>query len=93
VCRYASERIGLGYDFKNIINLMRYLFPWPVPRRWRRRMIALGSGDPRSRASRARRRGAKSRIIARCVSEEGPRIDRMEWTHNKNHMVMKILEQ
>jgi hypothetical protein len=45
VCRYASERIGLGYDFKNIINLMRYLFPWPVPRRWRRRMIALGSGD------------------------------------------------
>jgi hypothetical protein len=44
VCRYASERIGLGYDFKNIINLMR--FPWPVPRRWRRRMIALGSGDP-----------------------------------------------
>jgi hypothetical protein len=24
---------------------MRYLFPWPVPQRWRRRMIALGSGD------------------------------------------------
>jgi hypothetical protein len=45
VCRYASERIGLGYDFKNITNLMRYLFPWPVPQRWRRRMIALGSGD------------------------------------------------
>ena len=45
VCRYASERIGLAYDIKNIINLMRYLFPWPVPQRWRRRMIALGSGD------------------------------------------------
>ena len=45
VCRYASERIGLGYDIKNIINLMRFLFPWPVPQRWRRRMIALGSGD------------------------------------------------
>jgi hypothetical protein len=45
VCRYASERIGLDYDLKNIINLMRYLFPWPVPQRWRRRMIALGSGD------------------------------------------------
>ena len=26
VCRYASERIGLGYDLKNIIDLMRYLF-------------------------------------------------------------------
>jgi hypothetical protein len=45
VCRYASERIGLGYDLKNIIDLMRYLFPWPVPQRWRGRMIALGSGD------------------------------------------------
>jgi hypothetical protein len=45
VCRYASERIGLGYDFKNVIDLMRYLFPWPVTQRWRRRTIALGSGD------------------------------------------------
>jgi len=44
VCRYASERIGLGYDFKNVVDLMRYLFPWPVARRWRR-TIALGSGD------------------------------------------------
>ena len=25
---------------------MRYLFPLPVPQRWRRHMIALGSGDP-----------------------------------------------
>ena len=45
VCRYASERIGLGYDFKNVVDLMRYLFPWPVARRWRGRAIALGSGD------------------------------------------------
>jgi hypothetical protein len=45
ICRYASERIGLGYGLKNIIDLMRYLFPWPVPQRWRGRMIALGSGD------------------------------------------------
>lgn len=45
VCRYASERIGLGYDFKNVIDLMRYLFPWPATQRRRRRTIALGSGD------------------------------------------------
>jgi hypothetical protein len=45
VCRYASERIGLGYDFKNVVDLMRYLFPWPATQRWRRRTIALGSGD------------------------------------------------
>jgi Permuted papain-like amidase enzyme, YaeF/YiiX, C92 family len=46
VCRYAINRIGFGYDTKNIIDLMRYLVPLPVPQRWRRRMIALGSGDP-----------------------------------------------
>ncbi len=46
VCTYAVERIGLGYDLKNITDLMRYLMPLPVPQRWRRRMIALGSGDP-----------------------------------------------
>jgi Permuted papain-like amidase enzyme, YaeF/YiiX, C92 family len=45
VCRYARERVGLGYDFKNVIDLMRYLLPWPVTQRWRRRTIALGSGD------------------------------------------------
>ena len=46
VCRYAIERIGLDYDLKNITDLMRYLMPLPVPQRWRRRMMALGSGDP-----------------------------------------------
>jgi hypothetical protein len=46
VCDYAVDRIGLQYDLKNIIDLGRYLVPLPVPQRWRRRMIALGSGDP-----------------------------------------------
>jgi hypothetical protein len=46
VCRYAIDRIGLDYDLKNIFDLLRYLVPLPVPQRWRRRMIALGSGDP-----------------------------------------------
>lgn len=45
VCRYASERIGLGYDFKNVIDLMRYLLPSPLTPRGHRRAIALGSGD------------------------------------------------
>jgi hypothetical protein len=46
VCCYAIDRIGLDYDLKNIFDLLRYLMPLPVPQRWRRRMIALGSGDP-----------------------------------------------
>jgi hypothetical protein len=46
VCRYAINRVGFGYDTKNIVDLARYLVPLPVPQRFRRRMIALGSGDP-----------------------------------------------
>jgi len=46
VCNYAVAKIGLKYDLKNLIDLGRYLLPLPVPQRWRRRMIALGSGDP-----------------------------------------------
>lgn len=46
VCRYAINRIGFGYDTKNILDLLRFLFPLPVPQRWRRRMLAFGSGDP-----------------------------------------------
>ncbi len=46
VCAYAAERIGFDYDVKNILDLMRYLLPLPVPQRWRRRLIALGSGHP-----------------------------------------------
>ncbi len=46
LCAYAVDRIGCGYDLKNISDLVRYLVRLPVPQRWRRRMIALGSGDP-----------------------------------------------
>src|SRR5439155_22034950 len=46
VCAYAIERIGLAYDLKNITDLLRYLMPLPVPQRWRRRIMSLGSGDP-----------------------------------------------
>jgi hypothetical protein len=39
--------LGQKYDLKNIIDLARYLIQTPpVPSRWKRRMLALGSGDP-----------------------------------------------
>jgi len=47
VVDFMIARIGLQYDMRNIVDLARYLFPTPpVPVRFRRRMLALGSGDP-----------------------------------------------
>lgn len=44
---YVLARLGNQYDLKNIFDLARYLLPNPpVPTQWRRRMLALGSGDP-----------------------------------------------
>jgi Permuted papain-like amidase enzyme, YaeF/YiiX, C92 family len=73
VCQYAIERLGLTYDLKNIIDLARYLLPVPpVPVCWRRRMLALGSGDPT--------RAICSTLIARAFQSVRypilPRIER-----------------
>ena len=47
VCDFGLARVGLHYDMKNIVDLTRYLLPNPpVPMRWRRQMLSLGSGDP-----------------------------------------------
>jgi hypothetical protein len=47
VVSFVISRIGTQYDMRNIIDLARYLLPTPpVPSRWRRRMIAIGSGEP-----------------------------------------------
>jgi hypothetical protein len=47
VVRFVVARLGDEYDLKNVIDLARYLLPEPpVPTRWRRRMLSLGSGEP-----------------------------------------------
>jgi len=47
VVEFMISKLGLQYDMRNILDLLRYFFPTPpVPVRWRRRMIAFGSGDP-----------------------------------------------
>ena len=44
---YVLSRLGHDYDLKNLVDLARYLMPTPpIPSRFRRRLIALGSGDP-----------------------------------------------
>jgi hypothetical protein len=47
VLAFAVARVGQSYDVKNVVDLCRFLLPHPpVPARFRRRMIAMGSGDP-----------------------------------------------
>ncbi|NJO34922.1 MAG: lipo-like protein, partial [Rhodospirillales bacterium] len=47
VIAFMTSRLNTQYDMRNVVDLMRYLLPTPpVPTRWRRRMIALGSGEP-----------------------------------------------
>jgi hypothetical protein len=47
VIDYALTRVGTQYDTQQIFDLARYLFPYPpVPVFLRRRLLAIGSGDP-----------------------------------------------
>jgi Permuted papain-like amidase enzyme, YaeF/YiiX, C92 family len=47
VIDYALKQIGKQYDSRRIVDLARYLFPYPpVPVGFRRRMLAIGSGSP-----------------------------------------------
>jgi len=47
VVNYVSKRVGYHYDLKNIVDLARYLIQTPpVPSRYRRRLLSLGSGEP-----------------------------------------------
>lgn len=47
VAQFMIDWIGLWYDMRNVLDLARFLLPTPpIPIRFRRRMLALGSGDP-----------------------------------------------
>ncbi|MCX7286228.1 MAG: YiiX/YebB-like N1pC/P60 family cysteine hydrolase [Rhodobacterales bacterium] len=47
VLNHMRVSLGRTYDLKNVVDLARFLLPEPpVPKRFRRRMLALGSGDP-----------------------------------------------
>ncbi|MGO2008205.1 YiiX/YebB-like N1pC/P60 family cysteine hydrolase [Vreelandella alkaliphila] len=47
VIHFAGARLGYRYDLHNIVDLARYFLPLPpVPQRWRRPFLILGSGDP-----------------------------------------------
>ncbi|MGI9425023.1 MAG: lipo-like protein [Hyphomicrobiaceae bacterium] len=46
VIAFMTTRLGLQYDLRNIFDMLRYLVPMPIPQRFRRQMISLGSGAP-----------------------------------------------
>lgn len=46
VVSHALDHLGYAYDIKNVVDMARYLFPMPVPTRFRRQMLAMGSGSP-----------------------------------------------
>ncbi|MDZ4257495.1 MAG: YiiX/YebB-like N1pC/P60 family cysteine hydrolase [Gemmatimonadales bacterium] len=47
VIAFTMKRLGHRYDMKNIFDLARYFLPIPpVPSRYRRRLLHMGSGDP-----------------------------------------------
>lgn len=47
VAGYMLQRLGYSYDLKNILDLARYLIRQPpLPDPLKRRMLALGSGEP-----------------------------------------------
>ena len=44
---HLTKKIGSKYDLKNIIDLIRYIYPNPpIPKKFRRNLIGIGAGDP-----------------------------------------------
>lgn len=59
---FAIGQIGGQYDLRNVLDLVRFLLPNPpIPQRFRRRLLALGSGEPT--------RAICSTLIARAFEE------------------------
>ena len=86
VVAFMVERIGLKYDNKNILDMLRYFLPVPIPQRWRRRVIAIGSGDPT--------RSICSSLIAQAFqSVRYPILPKIENNNRGNRRSRKIRRQ
>lgn len=89
----SIARVGQRYDMKNIWDLARYLIPHPpVPKRWRRRLLAFGSGDPTraicSSLIAESYHGIKYPILPSLralVAREGGREEAREVLHIRHH--------
>ncbi len=78
VISYMLRHLGNSYDLKNVLDLARYLFPIPpIPARFRRRMISMGSGDPT--------RAICSSLIAQAFQNVRYPIIPSTWPSDKNN--------
>jgi len=89
---FVLARLGHQYDLKNILDLARFFLPTPpVPRRWRRKLLALGSGDPtRAICSSLIAQAFESiqyPILPELYLEDSPvdSADFKEWLHIRHH--------
>jgi len=84
---FVMARLGHRYDLKNVFDLARYLLPTPpVPQRWRRRMLSLGSGDPT--------RAICSTLIAQAFQSVGyPILPRIESIPSSNPMCPGCMDE
>lgn len=85
VVEYAVSRLGNTYDLKNVVDLARYLFPTPpVPVKWRRSLIAFGSGEPT--------KAICSTLVAQAFqSVRYPILPRISYEKDENSKVKEIL--
>ena len=92
---FMISRIGAKYDMRNVFDLARFLMPTPpVPTRFRRRMIAFGSGEPTRTICSTLIAEAFGRIaypilprVERLMDEKGgvTRFRRREILHIRHH--------
>lgn len=86
VVAFMVDRIGMKYDNKNILDMLRYFLPVPIPQRWRRRAIAIGSGDPT--------RSICSSLIAQAFqSVRYPILPKIESANRRNRRSRKVRRQ
>ena len=84
VIGYAINRLGTGYDVRQLLDLARFLFPWGIlPRRWRSSLFTHNAGDPT--------RTVCSTMLAQAFqSVQFPLLPLAEKTeHNKVHLYQR----
>jgi hypothetical protein len=94
VVAFMIGSVGKRYDLKNVTDLLRYFLPTPpVPVRFRRRMLAMGAGDPTraicssliAEAFAEIRYPILPRITREARHEDAAQFQRREILHIRHH--------